>query len=64
MQIKKIVIFFKSLIISTFDGSCEIFFIEFFLLQYLKLIKVCQSYIWLNDFMFYNTYFFFRIFYV
>ncbi len=33
----------------------KIYFVKFFLLQYLKSVKVCKSCVWLCDFMFSNT---------
>jgi hypothetical protein len=41
------------------DGSYEIFFVKMILLQYLKTIRVYKNYIWLCDFIFFNTYIFF-----
>jgi hypothetical protein len=63
--------FFLRLIISIFsiifhqnDGNYGIFFCWIFLLQYLKIVKICMSYIWLCDFMFCNTYILFFEFFM
>jgi hypothetical protein len=52
--------YFLSLIISTpsikNDGKCKIFVVNFYLLQYWKIIKVCKSCIEFCDFMFCNIY--------
>ncbi len=58
MQIKEIVQVFLSLIISASSiiwWKLGVFFVKFFLLQSLKIIKVCRSCIWLCDFMFCDT---------
>jgi len=58
MQIKKIIQFFKNLIISVASiiwWKLWYVFVEIFLLQYLKIVKVYRSCMWLYDFMFCNT---------
>jgi hypothetical protein len=40
------------------------FFVEIFLLQYLKVVRIYKICIWLCDFMFYNTYILFFEFFM
>jgi hypothetical protein len=55
--------FFASAEGKSFDGRCGIFCVKFFLLQYLKKVKICRNCVWLCDFMFCNTYIlFFELF--
>jgi hypothetical protein len=67
MQIKEIVQVFLSLIISAPSiiwWKVQHFFIKFFLLQYMKIIKVYKSCIWLCELCFAILTFFFWTFYV